>query len=99
MTNQPTTTTAFLALILIGAGSSWAKASTIDEAVAEAGRICSCDWGSIFNFNDEPVTVNVYELPSLDASWHATCEGVFVNDSTESLDLLELREVVLTNKD
>ena len=98
MTNQPTTT-AFLALILIGSGSSWAKASTIDEAVAKVGRICSSDWGHLFTFTDEPVQVGVYALPSLDVDWHATHRGVFVGDSDEALDLLETRKVVLTNEE
>ena len=94
--NQPT---AFLALIFIGAGSSWAKASTIDEAVANVTASASKDWGTIFTFTDDPVDVYVYALPSLDVDWYATHRGVFVGDSTESLDLLETREVVLTNKD
>ena len=98
MTNQPTAT-AFLAIILIGGGSSWSTAATIDEAVAEAGRICSRDWGSIFTFNGEPVRVNVYALPSLDANWHASDEGLFVGDSTERTRMLEHREVVLSNED
>ncbi len=99
MTNQHT---AFLALILIGSGSSWATAATIDEAVAAAGRVCSRDWGKMFTFTDEPVKVNVYALPSLDADWHASDDGLFIGDSTARTArtrVLEHREVVLSNED
>lgn len=75
MTDTQTEPTDFLAIIYIGAGSSWAREPTSFAAIEQAKKQCESDWGSIYRFSDEPAHFHVYDATGVDG-WRADCHGV-----------------------
>lgn len=56
----------FLAIFLIGCGSSFGRADTAEKAVALCKRSAEQDWKSLFDLDGREVTINVYDVTGYD---------------------------------
>lgn len=59
----------FLAIIMIGAGSSYARGPDREDCIKRVKRIAVSDWGSIFKLKGEEATVNVVEVTGHESVW------------------------------
>lgn len=59
----------YLAIILIGAGSSWARGPNKDDVVARVKRGVVADWSSLFKLKGAEATVNVVDVTGYDEVW------------------------------
>jgi hypothetical protein len=85
----------FLAIVLIGAGSSYARGPNREDVLDRVGRIIVDDWGSIYDVGGKPCEVNLYDVPAgIDKVWW-DARGVWAEGRDEPLERLELVEIVL----
>lgn len=80
----------FLAIILIGMGSSYARGPDKDDQIERVVKIAFSDWSSLYDLAGKEVSVNVYEIPDgIDSVWWDE-RGVFAEGRKEPLERLEL---------
>ena len=65
------TTTAkdYLAIILIGAGSTFARGTDRDDTARRCVSICASDWGGLYDLAEKDVQVNVFDVTGHDKVW------------------------------
>src|SRR5690349_10516465 len=86
----------YLAVALIGAGSSYARGPDLNDCATRLGRIIVSDWGSLYDVAGKPCDVNLFDVTGHDAVyWDA--RGVFGNND-EPIERLELRKITLPKK-
>jgi hypothetical protein len=85
----------FLAILLVGAGSSHARGPDLEDTIKRCGRIAVSDWSSLFDLGGKEAQINVYDVTGQDdLFWDE--RGVHPkSDPSVSLDRLELRKVTL----
>lgn len=92
----------FLAIALIGAGSSYARGPDLEDCVKRLGRGIVDDWSSIFDVAGKPCDVNLYEVPAGFDQVRWEHRGVFATPAgggdEVALDRLELRKITLPAK-
>lgn len=88
----------FLAIVLIGAGSSYGRASTEDEAVRLATNCLVSDWSHLYNLIGAEVKVNLYEVTGNDQVWWDDCGVHADNEAEHPIKTLEMRAVTLPGK-
>lgn len=71
----------FLAIVLIGGGSSWYEDADVDKAIKGAAKLVRRDWGHIYDMKKTKIRVNVFDLTG-HGEWSATHEGVFGGDGS-----------------
>lgn len=90
----------FLAVALIGAGSSFARGEDKEEVIARLGRIIVSDWGGVYDVAGKDCSINVFDVTGYDnLYWDA--RGVHVNNGEQAditLDRLELRKITLPSR-
>lgn len=59
----------WLAIILIGAGSSFARGADREEQINRAVRIAFSDWRTLFDLAGQEVSVNVYDVTGRSNVW------------------------------
>jgi hypothetical protein len=59
----------WLAIILIGAGSSFARGPDREDTIRRVVSICASDWGGLFDLSEKPVSVNVYDVTGFEKVW------------------------------
>lgn len=85
----------YLAICLLGSGSSYGRAPDKDKAIANCKRSLETDWSSIFDLDGKTAKINVYDVTGHDKLWWDE-RGVHPdNEPTKSIDRLELVEVTL----
>lgn len=91
----------YLAIILLGAGSSHARGPDLEDCVKRVGKIVVSDWSSLFDVKGKPAKVGCYDVTGHDSLyWDA--RGVFASKEGEEKDveiaLLEVRDITLPTK-
>lgn len=84
----------YLAIIYIGAGSSFAREPKREDAIRQVGRILVSDWKHMFNIKGKPAKVSLYNVEGHDSVYwdHG---GVFVEGTNEAIPLLEVVDITL----
>lgn len=72
----------FIAIILIGAGSSWARGPDRDDCIERVKRSAVSDWETIFDLAGKEATVNVVDATGHDEVWWDST-GVHVKGDPE----------------
>jgi hypothetical protein len=87
----------YLAIVLIGAGSTFARGEDKDATVKKCARGVMRDWSRLFDVKGKEVTVNVFDVTGHDdLRWDN--EGVFNCDTGERIDLLERVKTIVPKK-
>ena len=76
----------YLAISLIGGGSSWVEGDNQDKMIAALHKQVRRDWGHLFDFKENP-NVRIYALDGAE-HWWADHDGVFNHDTNEKLKLV-----------
>jgi hypothetical protein len=88
----------FLAIALIGAGSSFGRATTQEEAVTLCKKQIESDWSSLYDINNKLCSVNVYDVTGHDKLYWDH-RGVHTDSEPEvTIPRLDLVKVLLTVK-
>jgi hypothetical protein len=86
----------YLAIAIIGAGSSYARDPNKEAAIARCKKIVEQDWASMFDLHNKPCKINVYDVTGYDDLFWDD-RGVHPSTDPETcLPRLELSEVVLS---
>lgn len=72
----------FLAIIMVGAGSSFARGPDRDDVVARVKRTVVSDWSSLFDLKGKEATVNLVDVTGHDEVWWDD-RGVHVEGNPE----------------
>jgi hypothetical protein len=85
----------FLAILLVGAGSSHARGPDLEDTIKRCSRIAVDDWSSLFDLGGKEAQINVYDVTDHEALFWDE-RGVHPeSDPSKSIDRLELRTVTL----
>jgi hypothetical protein len=85
----------YLAIILIGAGSSWARDPDPEIAVARVSKLIVSDWGSIYKLDGCKTIVNLFDVTG-NESVHWGYDGIHGDRENEfPITKIETREVTL----
>jgi hypothetical protein len=72
----------WLAIILIGAGSSYARGPDREDTIDRVVRIAASDWGGLYDLSEKEAVVNVYVVTGFDSVWWDT-RGVHTAERPE----------------
>lgn len=85
----------YLAVCLIGAGSSYGRSPDKEEAIAICKRQVETDWSSLFELDGETATINVFDVTGHpEIYWDA--RGLHSESDPDAVFEHELREVTLS---
>lgn len=88
----------FLAVCMIGAGSSWGRASSLDKAVRFCTDSIIADWGSIFKLDGREATISCYDITGNDEVIIEN-RGLFGdNEEKHPIKFVEHRDVILKSR-
>lgn len=59
----------YIAVILIGAGSSYARGPDRDDCLKRVTRIAFSDWKSLYDLSGKEATANVVDVTGYDKVW------------------------------
>jgi hypothetical protein len=85
----------FLAVCMIGAGSSWGRANSVDEAARLCELFVVDDWGSIFKLDGQTVTISCYDVTGNDIVRLEYTGLIGDNEDNHPIKFIEHREVTL----
>lgn len=87
----------YLAIILIGGGSSYGRADSEDEAVSRA-ITALYDWSHLYQIDGAEVTVNLYDVTGNDQLWWDDC-GVHADREADfPITTLEMRIIQMPDE-
>jgi hypothetical protein len=66
----------YLAIILMGAGSSYARGHDRQESIDRVAKIAASDWSGLFDLDGKEAIVNVYDVTGRTEIWWEA-RGVF----------------------
>jgi len=69
----------WLAIILIGAGSSYARGPDREDTISRCGKIAVSDWSTLYDLAGKETTVNVVDVTGHDEVWWDS-RGVWSGD-------------------
>ena len=84
----------YLAIILVGAGSSYARGPDRQDCIERVKRMVVLDWSSLFDVAGKPATVNVVEAGDDRVWWDA--RGVYAEDAQRRSRTLDVEQVEVT---
>ena len=84
-----------LAVCMIGAGSSWGRAETVDEAVRNCKNSLEQDWGSIYDLGGKEATISCYNVTGNDVVRLEYTGLVGDNEDEFPIAFIEHRDVTL----
>jgi len=87
----------YLALCMVGGGSSYGRAPTKEEAVANCKRSLEVDWKSVYDLDGTTAYIGVYDLTHHGDVWWDHSGHVHPNEGG-TVPLLELVAATLTVK-
>lgn len=82
----------FLAIIMIGMGSSFARGPDRDDTIRRVVSIAFSDWRTLFDLSEKEVSVNVYDVTGRTSIWW-DAQGVHSSED-EALGPIPPGEVV-----
>jgi len=84
----------YLAVILVGVGSTWGRSPDKEKAIKTALRVYKQDAGSVFVIKKgDPVTVNVVDVAPHDEVWWDN-RGVYAGDQKLDREIERVDRVV-----
>jgi hypothetical protein len=88
----------YIAIVLLGGGSSWARNSNPETAIKKVVNAVQNDWGQIFNMRGADIYVNVWDVTGNDEV-HWDDEGMHGDKQDEHpITKVSTRLVVLPGK-
>ena len=84
----------FIAIILVGAGSSYARGPDREDCIERVKRAAVSDWQSLFDLAGKEATVNVADVTGHDEVWWDSL-GVHVKGDPEPALPIEQVKVTL----
>jgi len=84
--NDKTAARTYLAISIIGGGSSWVEGDDQDKMIKALHKQVHRDWGHLFDFKENP-NVRIYALEGA-TEWWADHEGVFEHNTNAKLKLV-----------
>lgn len=84
----------YIAIILVGSGSSFARGPDKEDCVARVKKTVVSDWSSLFKLKGSKATVNVVDVTGHDEVWWDD-RGVHVEGDPEPALPIEKVEVTL----
>jgi hypothetical protein len=85
----------YIAICLIGGGSSYGRDSSKDKAIAVCKRHMEQDWSQLFDLHGKEAKINVYDITGHDSVFW-DYRGIHPNNDPEkTIDRLELVSVTL----
>ncbi len=88
----------YLAIVLIGGGSSFGRHSDPDEVVSLATEFLVSDWGHLYKLDGVEVKVNLYDVTGNDQVWWDDCGVHSATEAEYPIQTLEMRTVKLPKK-
>jgi hypothetical protein len=85
----------YLAIILVGAGSSYARGPDRDDCIARVSRMVVADWSSLYDVAGKEATVNVFDVTGHESVWWDS-RGVHTADDPADDAELTNEQVVVT---
>jgi hypothetical protein len=59
----------YIAILLVGAGSSYARGPDKQDCIDRVGKIAVSDWSSLFDLRGKEATVNVVDVTGHEQVW------------------------------
>ncbi len=84
-----------LAVCMIGAGSSWGRADTLEGALGLCKLNLERDWGSIFDLGGKTMTISCYDVTGNDVVRFEYHGLIGDNEEQFPIQLIEHRDVTL----
>jgi hypothetical protein len=87
----------FLAVALIGAGSSYARGPNKEDTILRCKHFVESDWKTLYHLDGQPCKINVIDVEGYDKVWW-DARGFHTSEDTltdAKLDV-EVREVILS---
>jgi len=84
----------YLAIILVGCGSSYARGSDRQDCIDRVRKIAVSDWKTLFNLKGKEATVNVVDVTGHDDVWWDS-RGVHVEGQPDLALPIEQVKVIL----
>lgn len=97
MENAKNSARDFLAIILVGTGSSYARGPDRQDCIDRVKRIVVSDWSSLFDLKGKEATVNVVDVTGHDKVWWDS-RGVHVEGQPDLALPIEQVRVTLPNR-
>jgi hypothetical protein len=88
----------FLAIIMVGAGSSYARGPDREDCIERVKRTVVSDWQTLFDLGGKEATVNVVDVTGHDEVWWDS-RGVHVEGQPELALPIEQVKVTLPSLD
>ena len=79
--------TNILAIIYIGAGSSWVEGTNETDAAFDCAKMCKMDWEHLFKFKKKhKFGVNIFDISKLGTKgWYANANGVWDEETKKPI--------------
>lgn len=84
-----------LAVSMIGAGSSWGRAETLEEAIANCKEQLEQEWGSVYDLGGKEATISCYDVTGNDEIRLEYTGLIGDNEELHPITFIEHRDVVL----
>lgn len=88
----------FLAVCMIGAGSSWGRAESLEDAVRFCTDSLIFDWGSIYKLDGQEVIISCYEITGNDVVRLEYTGLIGDNEEKHPIKFIEHRDVILKSR-
>jgi hypothetical protein len=85
----------YLAIILIGAGSSYARGPDKQDAIDRVAKIAASDWSGLYDLDGKECTVNVFTVTGHEKVWWDD-QGVHTADDPKDDAELPSEQVKVT---
>ena len=93
-----TDTKDYLAIILLGGGSSWARGPDAEKAITDVTKQVKSDWGRLFNLEGVEVRVNLWDITGNDVVYWDDCGMHADNQEQFPITKVETRIITLPGK-
>lgn len=88
----------YIAIVYIGAGSSYGRANQINKAVELATKFLQSDWKHMFDFSGVNVSVNIYEVTGNTSVYWDDCGVHGDNEDAYPIKYVGVKSMLLPGK-
>ena len=85
----------FLAIMMIGAGSSYARGPDRQDTIDRCAKIAVSDWGSLYDMSGKETTINVVDVTGYEKIWWDS-RGVHTAEDPKDDAVLPVEQVKVT---